>query len=165
VPKVVIVGGGIAGLSASYELRKANVEHILIERRPRLGGVIETRRRDGCVLEAGPDSFISQKPEALALIKELGMSADVIDSNDKERRTYIQRHGKLVQMPEGVMMIVPSRAMPMLKSPLLGLGTKLKMAMELLRKPSTHPDRSIAEFVADHGCKFLTRENAHQRYR
>ena len=150
MPKVVIVGGGIAGLSASYELRKANVEHILIERRPRLGGVIETRRRDGCVLEAGPDSFISQKPEALALIKELGMSADVIDSNDKERRTYIQRHGKLVQMPEGVMMIVPSRAMPMLKSPLLGLGTKLKMALELLRKPSTHPDRSIAEFVADH---------------
>ena len=56
MPKVVIVGGGIAGLSASYELRKANVEHILIERRPRLGGVIETRRRDGCVLEAGPEA-------------------------------------------------------------------------------------------------------------
>ena len=142
----VIVGAGAAGCLLAHRL-------------------CEDGRYTVCVLEAGPDSFISQKPEALALIKELGMSADVIDSNDKERRTYIQRHGKLVQMPEGVMMIVPSRAMPMLKSPLLGLGTKLKMAMELLRKPSTHPDRSIAEFVADHGCKFLTRENAHQRYR
>jgi len=149
---VVIVGGGIAGLSAAYELAKANVPYTIVEQRPRLGGVIQTFARDGCVVEAGPDSFISQKPEALALIKELGMESEVIGSNDHSRLTYILRHGKLVRLPEGVMMIVPSKVWPMVKSPLLGIGTKLRMGMELLRKPPKQPlpDRSVAEFVVDH---------------
>ena len=72
--QVVIVGGGIAGLSAAYELAKSGIPHILIEKRPRLGGVIETRTWEGCVLESGPDSFISQKPEAMALIQELAIT-------------------------------------------------------------------------------------------
>lgn len=148
--QVVIVGGGIAGLSAAYELTKAGVPHILVERRPRLGGVIETRTWEGCVLECGPDSFISQKPEALALIKELGMESEVIGSNDKDRVTYIQRHGKLVRLPEGTTMFVPTRPGPMLASPLVGWGTKLRMGLELLRRPVTYSDRSVADFVTDH---------------
>jgi oxygen-dependent protoporphyrinogen oxidase len=149
---VVIVGGGIAGLSTAYELAKANVPYTIVEQRPRLGGVIQTSTRDGCVIEAGPDSFISQKPEALALIKELGMESEVIGSNDHSRLTYILRHGKLVRLPEGVMLIVPSKVWPMVKSPLLGIGTKLRMGLELLRKPprAPLPDRSVAEFVVDH---------------
>jgi oxygen-dependent protoporphyrinogen oxidase len=149
--RVVIVGGGIAGLSAAYDLARAGVETILFEKRPRLGGVIETQTWDGCTFDAGPDSFISQKPEALALIKELGLESEVIGSNDHQRTTYILKNGRLVELPEGVMMIVPSKVMPMLKSPLLSWGTKLGMGLELLRRPrGTAHDRSVAEFVIDH---------------
>jgi oxygen-dependent protoporphyrinogen oxidase len=148
--QVVIVGGGIAGLSAAYELAKSGIPHILVEKRPRLGGVIETRTWEGCVLECGPDSFISQKPEALALIHELGMGDEVIGSNDAERVTYIQRRGKLVRLPEGTTMFVPTRPGPMLASPLVGWGTKIRMGLELFRQPVTNPDRSVADFVADH---------------
>src|SRR5580704_8808631 len=147
---VVIVGGGIAGLSAAYDLARAGITHTLFEKMPRLGGVIETLTEDGCLLECGPDSFISAKPEALALIKELGLEGEVIGSNDFQRTTHIVKHGKLVPLPEGVMMIVPSKVMPMVKSNLLGWGTKIRMGFELLRRPKKYPDRSVAEFVVDH---------------
>ncbi len=146
----VIVGGGVSGLSAAHDLARAGISYILIEKRPRLGGVIETHLLEGCVVEGGPDSFISQKPEALALIKELGLEQEVIGSNDHSRITYILRHGRLVRMPEGLMMIVPTRVWPMVESPLLGWGTKLRMASELLRRPIQLPDRSVADFVIDH---------------
>jgi protoporphyrinogen/coproporphyrinogen III oxidase len=147
---VIIVGGGIAGLSAAYDLANAGVPHTLIEKQPRLGGVIETGQWYDCVLEWGPDSFISAKPEAMKLIQELGLAGDVIGSNDAERVTYIQRHGKLVRLPEGTTMFVPTRPSSMLASPLVGWGTKIRMGMEFLRRPATFPDRSVSEFVTDH---------------
>ena len=124
---VIIVGGGIAGLSAAYDLANAGVPHTLIEKQPRLGGVIETLPWEGCVMECGPDSFISAKPEAMKLIQELGLGGDVIGSKDEERVTYIQRHGKLVRLPEGTTMFVPTRPSSMLASPLVGWATKLRM--------------------------------------
>src|SRR5260221_4520327 len=105
----VIVGGGISGLAASYDLRKGGVESIVLEACGRLGGVIRTERIEGNTLECGPDSFISQKPAALQLIGELGLQDDVIGSNDDRRITYIQRDGKLVPLPDGLMMIVPTK--------------------------------------------------------
>jgi oxygen-dependent protoporphyrinogen oxidase len=105
---------------------------------------------DGCTLECGPDSFLSAKPAALALIKELGLEGEVIGSNDHQRITYIWKHGALVALPEGVMMIVPSRVMPMVKTPLLSWSTKLRMGLEYFRKPGDSHDRSVAEFVTDH---------------
>lgn len=146
----IIVGGGIAGLAAAYDLAKAGVEHTLIEKRPRLGGVIETRAWDGCVMECGPDSFLSQKPEAVALINEVGLGVQVIGSNDAERVTYILRHGRLTRLPEGTTMFVPTRPGPMLASPLVGWGTKIRMGLELFRRPVENPDRSVADFVTDH---------------
>jgi len=147
---VIIDGGGIAGLSAAYDLSNAGVAHTLIEKQPRLGGVIETRQWDDCVMECGPDSFISAKPEAMTLIRELGLEGDVIGSKDEERVTYIQRHGKLVRLPEGTTMFVPTRPSSMLASPLVSWGTKVRMGLELLRRPKTYPDRSVSEFVTDH---------------
>ena len=146
----VIIGGGIAGLSAAYDLAKSGLEHTLIEKRPRLGGVIETRAWEGCVLECGPDSFLSQKPEAVALIDEVGLGDQVIGSNDAERITYILRRGRLTRLPEGTTMFVPTRPGPMLRSPLVGWGTKIRMGLELLRRPVEHADRSVADFVTDH---------------
>ena len=148
--RVVIVGGGIAGLSAAYDLTRAGIETTIYEKRLRLGGVIETCRVENCTIDNGPDSFISAKPEALALIKELGLGEEVIGSNDHQRTTYILKKGRLIALPEGVMMIVPSKIMPMVKSPLLSWATKFRMGFELLRRPGISRDRSVAEFVVDH---------------
>jgi oxygen-dependent protoporphyrinogen oxidase len=147
---VVIAGGGISGLSAAYELSKAKVPHLLIEKQARLGGVIQTNSWEGCILEGGPDSFLSAKQDGLALIKELGLGDQVIGSNDSSRTTYILRHKKLVLLPEGVTMFIPTKVMPVVESSLLGWGTKIRMGFELLRKPANMPDRSVADFVVDH---------------
>ena len=148
----VIVGGGISGLAASYDLRKAGVDNVVVESKPQFGGVIRTERIEGNTLECGPDSFISQKPAALQLIGELGLSGDVIGSNDGTRITFIQRDGKLVPLPDGLMMMVPTKIMPMALSPLLSWNTKIRMGLEYFRKPSEtpRPDRSVADFIRDH---------------
>jgi oxygen-dependent protoporphyrinogen oxidase len=149
--QVVVVGGGISGLSAAYDLESGGVSCTVVEKQARPGGVIETRVAGECTLDCGPDSFLSAKPEALTLIAELGLENEVIGSNDHQRITYIWKHGRLIPLPEGVMMIVPSRILPMAKSPLLGWGTKLRMAAEVFRGPGgAAPDRSVAEFVIDH---------------
>src|ERR1700684_549905 len=147
---VVIVGGGISGLSAAYDLARAAIPQTLFEKQPRLGGVIQTRVENDCVLEYGPDSFLAAKPDALALIKELGLEGEVIGSNDHQRTTHILKHGVLVPLPEGIMMIVPTKVMPMVRSNLLSWGAKIRMGFELLRRPNRYPDRSVAEFVVDH---------------
>jgi oxygen-dependent protoporphyrinogen oxidase len=147
---VAIVGGGISGLSAAYDLARAGIPHTLFEKRPRLGGVIETRTERNCLLECGPDSFLAAKPEAITLIKELGLEGEIIGSNDHQRTTHILKHGTLVPLPKGVMMIVPTKVIPMVGSNLLGWGTKIRMGFELLRRPKRYPDRSVADFVIDH---------------
>jgi len=150
--RVVIVGGGISGLSTAYYLARHGIGSTLIEQRGRLGGVIETERIHGCVLEAGPDSFISQKPWALQLIRELGLDSDVIGSNDHLRVTYVLKNGRLVRLPDGLMLMIPTRILPMAASSLLGWGTKIRMGMEWFREPRNGavPDRSVADFVAEH---------------
>jgi oxygen-dependent protoporphyrinogen oxidase len=148
--RVVIVGGGISGLTAAYDLKRAGIECVVFEKRPRLGGVIETRHWEDCTFDNGPDSFISQKPEALALIKELGLGEDVIGSNDALRTTYILKKGRLIALPDGMMMMVPSKIMPVLRSPLLSWAAKIRMGAELLRRPGPSTDRSVADFVRDH---------------
>ena len=147
---VVIVGGGISGLSTAWYLRKAGIAAVIVDRRPRLGGVITTDVVEGCVIEGGPDSFLAAKPAALELIRELGLAGDVIGSNDERRVTYILRRQRLLPMPDGLMMMVPTKAWPMIKSPLVGWGCKLRMGLEYFRKPATHPDRSVADFIEDH---------------
>jgi oxygen-dependent protoporphyrinogen oxidase len=139
-PRVVVV----------YDLTRAGVDCTVFERNTRPGGVIETRCWQDCRLDCGPDSFISAKPEALALIRELGIEDQVIGSNDDQRTTYILKNGRLIALPEGIMMMVPTKVMPMVRTRLLSWGTKLRMARELLRRPREYPDRSVAEFVVDH---------------
>jgi oxygen-dependent protoporphyrinogen oxidase len=148
--RVVVIGGGISGLSCAYDLTRAGVDCTILEKRNRPGGVIETRLWENCLIDCGPDSFISLKPEALELIKDVGLEADVIGSHDHQRTTYILKKGKLVRLPDGVMMIVPTKVMPMLTSPLLGWGTKIRMAFESFREPAAVGDRSVADFVVDH---------------
>ena len=150
VKPVVVIGGGISGLSAVWYLRQKGIAATLIERQPRLGGVIGTEEVEGCVIEAGPDSFLAAKPAALELIRAVGLESEVIGSNDSRRVTYIMRNGRLTPMPDGLMMMVPTKVWPIVKSPLLGWGSKIRMGLELFRRPASHPDRSVAAFIADH---------------
>lgn len=151
-PRVAIIGGGISGLSTAYYLGKAGIPSILIESRPRLGGVIETRRVEDCIVEAGPDSFLSVKPHAMALIRDLGLEDQVIGSNDHLRKTYVWKNRRLVPLPDGLMMMVPTRILPLVTTRLLGWTTKLRMGLELLHPPPKNAaaDRSVAELVARH---------------
>jgi oxygen-dependent protoporphyrinogen oxidase len=147
----VIVGAGISGLSAAYYLARAGKPSILLDPRPRAGGVIETERAEGCIIEGGPDSFLAAKPEALTMIRELGLESELISSNDFQRKTFIRKGGRMIPMPDGLMMVVPTKIVPMALSGLLGWGTKIRMGLEFFRKPGApHPDRSIAEFIRDH---------------
>jgi protoporphyrinogen/coproporphyrinogen III oxidase len=150
--KAILIGGGISGLSAAYQLSKAGIASTVVEQRPRLGGVIQTERRDGCVLEAGPDSFLAAKPWALELIREVGLGDDVISSNDHLRVTYLWRKGALVPLPDGLMLMVPTRILPMVWTRLLSWPTKIRMGLEFFRRPSGKvlPDRSVADFIEDH---------------
>jgi oxygen-dependent protoporphyrinogen oxidase len=150
--RTVIIGGGITGLSAAYELVKAGRRPTIVESQPALGGVIQTETVEGCVLEGGPDSFLSAKPAANELIREVGLGDQLIGSNDGSRVTYLVKGGRLVAMPDGLMMMVPTKILPVAVSPLLSWGTKLRMGLEYFRsKPATPlPDRTVAEFIADH---------------
>jgi oxygen-dependent protoporphyrinogen oxidase len=150
--EVVIVGGGISGLSAAYYLSKAGVPAMLLEKRPRLGGVIQTEYIEGCTLEAGPDSYLGIKPAATELIREIGLGDQIIGSNDQSRVTFVVRNGRLVPLPDGLMMMVPTKIAPLIATHLLGLGTKIRMGLEYLRRPGavTPADRSVAEFITDH---------------
>jgi len=147
----IIVGGGISGLSAAYYLAKGGSLCKILESRPRMGGVIRTERVEGCTLEAGPDSFLSIKPAALDLIRDLGLSGQVIGSNDHLRVTFVRKGGRLVPLPDGLMMMVPTRIMPLVTTRLVGWITKLRMGLELFRSPRPKPgDESVADFIVEH---------------
>lgn len=148
---VAIIGGGISGLSTAYYLAKAGVSSTLIEARPRLGGVIQSEHVEGCVIEAGPDSFLSMKPAAMDLIRELGLADEVIGSNDHLRVTYVWKCGRLVPLPDGLQLMVPTKLVPLLATRLLSWPTKLRMGLELFHPPGRHPeDQSVANFITSH---------------
>ncbi len=158
--RIAIVGGGIAGLSAAYRAellrREGKAEYILFEASDRLGGVIRTEMIDGCVVEAGPDSFLTEKPAAAALCHELGLGAELIGSNDEVRSTAIVVDGRLVPLPDGMMFMVPTRVLPLLTSPLFSSSAKLGFAREWLRgplRPAPAGDESVAAFVRRHFAK------------
>jgi protoporphyrinogen/coproporphyrinogen III oxidase len=154
VPRVAIVGGGISGLAAALRLRELAQEQVrpldvhLLEGGERLGGVIATERRDGFLLEAGPDSFITDKPWALDLCRRLGLSERLIGTNPAHRRSYVARAGRLYPVPEGFQLLAPSRLGPFLASGLFSWPGKLRMALEpfVPARPSGE-DESLAEFV------------------
>ena len=97
---------------------------MLIEASPWLGGVVRTETVEGFVIEAGPDSFLAEKPQAAAMARELGLGDDLMGSNDHARRTYILHRGRLLPLPDGLMFLVPTRLWPMVTTRLLPLSTQ-----------------------------------------
>ena len=138
--RIAIVGGGVAGLSAAFALEQerrsasAPIEYLLFEGSAKLGGVLVTEHVDNCVVEGGPDSFISEKPWAADLCRDIGLEDQLIGSNDAERKTYILVNGRLVAMPDGLMFMVPTKILPTVLSPLFGMGTKYLECSDQSRK-------------------------------
>jgi len=152
VREALVIGGGITGLAAAYELVQGGARPTLIDPGPQLGGVIQTGVVEGCVLEAGPDSFLTAKPAAAELIRELGLGGDLIASNDHSRVTYLVRNRRLLPMPDGLMMMIPTKVLPIALSPLLSWATKFRMGLEYFRRPSSReqPDRTVGDFIRTH---------------
>jgi oxygen-dependent protoporphyrinogen oxidase len=155
--RTAIIGGGIAGLAAAYELEKAraagaDVEYTLFESRGRLGGSLATEIVDGTVLERGPDSFLTEKPAGAELCRELGLGDQLTPSNDSERKTYILVKNRMVALPDGLMFLVPTKLVPTALTPLFSIKTKIKMGLELLHppRPTGAEDESVAALVARH---------------
>jgi len=153
--RIGIIGGGISGLTAAFTLedhrRAGAVEYTLYESSPNLGGVLRTEHIQGCIVEAGPDSFITEKPWAADLCRTLGIDDQLIGSNDPDRKTYILVSGRLIPMPDGLMFMVPTKILPTGLSQLFSWTTKLRMAQELFHPPrAAQADESVASLVERH---------------
>ena len=154
--RIAIVGAGVAGLAAAYELELARqqgaaIDYDVYESSARVGGVLSSRMEDGTVLEHGPDSFLTEKPAAVALCRELGLEDQLLGSDDAQRRTFILVGRKLVPLPDGLMFLVPTRLLPTITTPLFDPLTKLRMGLEWFHRarPGGH-DESVATLVRRH---------------
>jgi oxygen-dependent protoporphyrinogen oxidase len=161
--RVVVVGGGISGLAAAhrlYELQSQDddakreglrPEVLLLEASARVGGTVRTFRREGFLLEGGPDSFISEKPAALELARRIGLAHRIIETNDKHRRSFVVRGGRLRPTPEGFQLLAPSRMLPFLTTDIFTWRGKARMALDLIlpRRADANgrADESLAAFV------------------
>ena len=162
--RVAIVGAGMAGLAAAYEVSKhPGCELTLFEATGRLGGTVETVHEGGFTIETGPDSWVSDKSAARELAVELGLSGEIIQSNDSIRRNYLAQaqfgRRQLTPMPDGMRMMVPTRWLPILESPLFSWQARLaylrepKRAEELQQQAQARPagfDESVRSFVTRH---------------
>lgn len=150
---IAVIGGGITGLTVAYRLlsspKRSGLSVTLIESKPRLGGNIVTERRDGFVIDGGPDSFVVAKPQATALCKELGLGDRLITTIEKNRRVYLLRHDELHSLPEGLVLAVPTRFVPFATSPIFSWPEKVRMGLEVLVPPRSpeQGDESIGSFM------------------
>ena len=156
--RVVIIGGGISGLAAAHHLLESGqvtsgkLELLLLEASPKLGGVIRTHQREGFLLEAGPDTFISEKPEAVRLAQRIGLASRLIETNEEHRRSFIVRGGRLHPVPEGFQLLAPSRLWPFVTTPIFSWTGKARMALDLILPrraagANGQTEESLAQFV------------------
>jgi oxygen-dependent protoporphyrinogen oxidase len=142
----------VSGLASAYFLSKKGISSTIVEASPRLGGLIKTDTVHGCLLEAGPDSYISTKPEVTNLAGEIaGLRNEIIGTNDQARRIFLVRNGGLTPLPAGMVMMAPSNMRAALESKLFTQATKRAILHERFCKPRERSeDVSIADFVLDH---------------
>ena len=154
-PSVAIIGGGIAGLAAAYELNQLDFTFTLVEASKRLGGTVETHRENGCIIACGPDGGVTEKPWARELAEELGLGDQLIQSNDHERITWILQGGKLLPMPDNMRMMVPESIDSILHASLFSPAARAAYAAEEhraeeLKAAAPDRDESVASFVQRH---------------
>lgn len=149
--RILIIGGGITGLSAAYYVQEqikdqpVPPEVRLVEASDRLGGKIETVRRDGFTIERGPDSFLSRKTAALKLIEKLGLEDTLV--RNATGQAYILANNKLRKIPPGSFMGIPTEVRPFLFSRLFSLKGKLRGGFDyVLPKGKRVDDQSLGMF-------------------
>ncbi|MEM7334876.1 MAG: protoporphyrinogen oxidase [Chloroflexota bacterium] len=149
---VIVIGGGISGLTAVYQLYKQapHLKLVLIEAEPRLGGKIYTEQRDGFVIEHGPDSVLARKPRGVGLCEDLGIASDLIGRNPNHQKTFVLRHGRLHRLPEGLTGMIPTNLEALANSTLLSENGRLQIAQEPNLPPASNDvgDESLASFVS-----------------
>ena len=152
--RVVVVGGGVAGLAAAHRLielkkeKSLDIEVVLLEASTRLGGAIVTERVGDFLVEAGPDSFITEKPWALRVCERLGLTSRLVSTQAAYQKIYIVHRGRLVPLPEGFFLLAPTRLRPFLQTGLFSWRGKLRMAAELLLpRGGNDGDESLGSFV------------------
>ncbi len=158
--RIAIIGGGLTGVSAAYELtRRGHTDFVLYEATSRLGGIVETHRQDGFIIECGADSWVTEKPWARELATELGLEDEIIPSNDAHRRTYLLLNGNLIPMLDGMRMMVPTDLEAIATSPLFSEEARQAYREEPSRAEelkafaaarSAVDDESVAAFVQRH---------------
>jgi oxygen-dependent protoporphyrinogen oxidase len=149
-PRVVVIGGGIAGLAAAHRLTRLTprVEVTLLEAGDRLGGKILTERIGGFTIEAGPDSFLAAKPRGVGLCEELGIGQKLQGTTPRRRRAFVFSRGRLHDLPEGLTGLVPTRLGPMLRTRLVSPRAKARLALDYVLPPRRGADdESLAGFV------------------
>lgn len=152
--RIAIIGGGISGLAAAYRLSQSSLgqdgqlEIHVYEAQNRFGGVIETEHRDGFLMERGPESFITAKPWALNLCRELGLESELIGTNEKARQSFILSRDKLIPVPRGFYLMAPAKVSEAMRTPLLSFAGKIRMACEwFIPSKTKEGDESLANFV------------------
>jgi protoporphyrinogen/coproporphyrinogen III oxidase len=152
--RIVIVGGGVTGLSTAYHLQKAigspgkDIEITLLEQSARLGGKLISEHSDGFLIEGGPDCFLTRKPWALEVCRELGLEDDLMGTNKAQRKVHVLSDGTLHPLPEGIMLIVPTKFLPFALSSLISIPGKIRMAMDLFIPPRReNGDETLGHFV------------------
>src|SRR5215471_5584881 len=144
---VAIVGGGIAGLTAAWELSRRHASFVVLERSPRAGGVIVSEELDGFTIDGGPDSLLIQKPAGIALCEELGLGGRLV-ATKQPRIAYIQRGGRLHALPAASVLGIPTRVGPFIKTNLFSWPGKLRMSAELFVPARRNDaDESIGAFM------------------
>jgi oxygen-dependent protoporphyrinogen oxidase len=144
---VVVVGAGIAGLASAYELSRRGPSFVVLDAAPRPGGVILSEHIDGFTIDAGPDALLMQKPAAIALCQEIGLSDQLIVTRPP-RIAYVVRAGRLHPLPEASVLGIPTRTGPFVRSHLFSWHGKLRMAAELFVPPRRdEADESIGSFI------------------
>ncbi len=151
--KIIIIGGGIAGLACAYRIQEeiengADIQCEVLEASGHFGGKIHTERFDGFLVERGPDSFISQKPWAIQLCKKIGLADRLTGTNPDQTKTYVYTGKRMVTMPDGLSLMIPTKFMPFALSPLFSWAGKIRMGMDLfLPGKGDDKDESLASFI------------------
>jgi len=144
---VAVIGGGIAGLTAAYDLHRRNIAFRLLEAGDRWGGSIRTERDRGFLMEAGADTLLAQKPDALQLCREVGLGERLLPTNPEQRTVFVLHGGTLHALPDGMVLGVPTRLGPLVRTSLFTRPGKLRMALDLvLPRGAAGGDESIASF-------------------
>lgn len=145
---IVVIGGGVSGLSAALHLTRGGAEVRLLEASSRLGGNIRTEEHDGFLYDVGPDSFLRTKPAAVQLCHDLGLGSELIEPLPQASRVLVAHEGVLHPMPEGLSLGVPRRPLSLLSTSLLSPAGKLRALLEpLVPRRSTDTEESIQAFL------------------